>query len=188
MGEETTPLNWPSTTGVLKHFGFGYGSVPHKDAMRRGRLVTAACHMIAAGDSDPPWEARHPECAPYLDAYRRFFREHRFILIEAEREYRSAPLRFISHPDQIGMLDEVGVVDLELKSGTYPRWVQLQTAGQVIAMGTPTMKRFCLQLKNDGNYVLTPHEDWRDLDRFRALVDAYWTVREFGLEPGAIPS
>lgn len=173
---------------MLRHFGFGYGSVPNKELMQRGRLTHAACHMLAGGGEDPAWESRHPECAIYIAAYRKFLREHRFVLVEFEREYRCESLRFVSHPDQVGVLDESGLVDLEIKSGTLPRWVQLQTAGQVIAMGTTSMKRFALQLKSDGNYVLTPHEDWRDLDRFRALVDAYWTVQEFGLEPGAIPT
>jgi hypothetical protein len=149
-------------------------------AMRRGRLVTAACHLLAGHEAlGEGWEARHPECHPYLDAYRRFQREHRIELIESEVEYRSEVHRFISHPDQIVMLDGSGPVDLELKSGSMPKWCQLQTAGQVLAMGKPQMKRFALQLKADGNYKLFPHEDFRDLDRFRAMIETYWTVQEF---------
>jgi len=171
--------DWPSTTGILRFFGLSY-STPNQDAMRRGRLVTAACHLIAAGDSlGEGWEQRHIECHPYLDAYREFRRQHRFRLIESEGEYLCESLRFVSHPDQVGELDNIGLVDLELKSGGMPPWCQLQTAGQVIAMGYPAMKRFALQLKNDGTFQLFPHTDFRDLDRFRALVDAYWTVQEF---------
>lgn len=172
---------WPSTTGLIKHFGLmtEYGG-DMDAAMRRGRLVTAACHLLAVhGSLGEGWEARHPECHPYLDAYRRFQREHRIELIESEREYRSDVYRFVSHPDQIVMLDGSGPVDLELKSGGMPKWCQLQTAGQVLAMGEPGMKRFGLQLKADGNYKLFAHEDFRDLDRFRAMVETYWTVQEF---------
>jgi hypothetical protein len=46
-------------------------------------------------------------------------------------------------------------------------------------MGKPAMRRFGLWLKHDGTYRLFPHEDFRDIDRFRALVDAYWTIQEF---------
>jgi hypothetical protein len=168
-----------------------YNGLDNSDAMRRGRLVTAGCHMLAAGDADPAWEERHPECASYLAAYRKFLREHQFVLLEAEREYRCESLRFISHPDQIGVMDGMSPIDLELKSGGLPKWVQLQTAGQVLAIGTPRMRRFALHLKHDASYALIPHEDWRDLDRFRALVDTYWTQREFNpitLDEGAIPS
>ena len=174
--------NWPSTTGVLRYFGFmaDLERNSNEAAMQRGRLVTAACHLIAAGEPfKEGWEANHPECAPYIDAYRKFYREHRFTLKEAEGEYLCLPHRFVSHPDQVGELDDIGLVDLELKSGSMPAWCRLQTAGQVLAMGYPAMRRFGLLLQHDGNYKLYPHEDFRDLDRFRALIDAYWTMQEF---------
>lgn len=174
--------DWPSTTGVLKFFGFtaDYDSFGNDDAMRRGRRVHAACHLIAAGSSlGQGWEERHPEVTAYLDAYRKFRREHRFRLIESEGEYLCEALRFKSHPDQVGTLDEWGLVDLELKSGSMPTWCRLQTAGQVLAMGYPAMRRFALQLKDDATYQLFEHDDFRDLDRFRSLIDSYWTIQEF---------
>jgi hypothetical protein len=171
---------WPSTTGIIRHFGL-VGFEPDTEAAAlRGKQVHRACHLLGAHESlGDGWEGRHPECHPYLDAYRRFQREHRLELIESEREYRSEVYRFISHPDQIVMLDEAGPVDLELKSGGMPKWCQLQTAGQVLAMGKSAMKRFALQLKPDGSYRLFQHDDFRDLDRFRAMIETYWTVQEF---------
>ena len=185
-------VRWPSTTGIIRHFGLmvDYEGMSNGAAMRRGRLVTAACHLLAGDQSlGDGWEARHPECHPYLDAYRKFLREHEIKILEFEKEYRSEIYRFISHPDQIVMLDGNGPVDLELKSGCYPKWCQLQTAGQVLAMGYPAMRRFALLLKAEGDYQLYPHEDYRDLDRFRAMIETYWTWQEFRprLE-GAIPS
>jgi len=179
--DESFRLAWPSTTQIIRYFGLmgDLEQFSNTAAMRRGRLVTAACHLIAAEESlGNGWEERHPECAPYLAAYRKFMREHEFTILEAEREYRSETLRFISHPDQIGMLDGKSPVDLELKSGSMPRWCRLQTAGQVLAIGNP-MRRYALHLKVDGEYNLIPHEDYRDLDRFRAMVDVWWTVQEY---------
>jgi hypothetical protein len=60
-----------------------------------------------------------------------------------------------------------------------PKCCPLQTGGQVLAMGYPAIRRFGLLLKSDGSYQLFPHEDFRDIDRFRALVDAWWTISEF---------
>lgn len=171
-------MNWPGTTDIIKFHGLS-PDFPSDAPATRGRGVHAACHLLAKNDADLEWEARHPECQPYIDAYRQFLREHNFVLLEAEREYRCESLRFISHPDQIGRLDAFGTVDLELKSGGLPRWVQLQTAGQVLAIGAPSMRRFALHLKADGGYTLIPHTDFRDFDRFRSLVDAYWTIQEF---------
>jgi hypothetical protein len=181
----TVTVNWPSTTGVLKFFGFGSeyalgNPMSVEQAMQRGRLVTRACELIAMGEPfKEGWEAQHLECAPYLDAYRKFFREHCFRLLEAETEYRCEAHRFVSHPDQVGFLDNFGPTDLELKSGSMPSWCPLQTGGQVLAMGDPKIRRFGLQLKDDGTYKLFPHEDFRDIDRFRSLVESYWTIQEF---------
>jgi hypothetical protein len=158
-----------------------YEQFGDRQHLERGQLVHAACHLLGDGaELTEAWVARHPECAPYLAAYSKFLTEHQFKLMEAEGEYVSHVHRFVSHPDQIGRLDGHGLSNLELKSGTLPRCVALQTAGQIIAIGVPSMKRFCLQLCDDGSYRLEQHEDFRDLDRFRALVTSYWTIREYG--------
>lgn len=174
-------MKWPSTTEIIKFFGLtaDYQSFATEDDLQRGRLVTAGCHMLGQQLEDPPWEARHPECLPYLDAYRKFLREHQFKLLQWEPEFKSHAHRFVSHPDQLGTLDGPGLVDLELKSGTLPKWVPLQTGGQVLAMGDPTVRRYCLLLQADGGYKLYPHEDFRDIDRFRNMVETWWTIQEF---------
>lgn len=174
-------MNWPSTTEIIRFFGLAadleqFGS---DDDLRRGRLVTAGCHMLGQRLEDPDWEARHPECLPFLDAYRRFLREHQFRLLQWEPEFKSQAHRFVSHPDQLGVLDKPGLVNLELKSGSMPKWCQLQTGGQVLAMGDPTVRRYGLLLQSDGNYKLYPHEDFRDIDRFRGMVETWWTIQEF---------
>lgn len=186
-------MNWPSTTQILRHHGLyrHYEDWGNRDALKRGLRVNWACHLIASGRSlDPPeetaagaWEARHAELHGYLEAYRKFFREHHFIVSEFEREYRNEELRFISHPDQLGILDKYGLVDLELKTGSMPLCCQLQTAGQVLAISprkVAAVKRFALLLTAEGDYKLHPHDDWRDFDRFRGLVDAWWTAYDFG--------
>lgn len=176
-------MNWPSTTQIIKFFGLSwdYEEFASEEASQRGRLVHAACHLLADNQFfNEGWEARHPECHPYLDAYRKFLREHSFILMHAEKEFRSEAHRFISHPDQIGTLDKHGMVVLELKSGSMPNWCRLQTAGQVLSMGRTVLSRFALLLQKDGSYKLFPHEDFRDLDRFRSMVETWWTIKEFG--------
>jgi hypothetical protein len=175
-------MNWPSTTDIIKFFGLAadYEEFASEQASQRGRLVHAGCHMLAGGGGDPAWEVRHPELHPYLDAYRKFLREHSFRLVVAEKEFRSEVHRFISHPDQIGELDSFGTVDLELKSGSMPKWCRLQTAGQILAIGVPSMYRFALLLQSDGSYKVFIHDDFRDLDRFRSMVETWWTIKEFG--------
>ena len=176
--------SWPSTTGILRYFGLMRAFEQFGDAhhLMRGQLTHAACHLLGnRQELTEDWEARHEECASYITAYRRFLVEHELKLMETEGEYVSHVHRFVSHPDQIGRLDGYGLCNLELKSGTLPACVALQTAGQIIAIGIPSMKRFCLQLCADGTYRLEQHEDFRDLDKFRALVESWWTIREYGV-------
>jgi hypothetical protein len=173
-------MKWPSTTDIIRFFGLSldYEEFGSDESARRGQLVHAGSHMLANHGQDRPWEARHPEVHRYLDAYRKFLREHDFQLLYAEHEFKCESLRFISHPDQIGLLDGKHAL-LELKSGGLPKWVRLQTAGQVLAIGEPTLQRFALHLKADGNYALIPHEEFRDMDRFRSMIDTWWTIQEF---------
>jgi hypothetical protein len=174
-------MKWPSTTDIIKFFGLaaGYEEFSSDEATQRGKRVHAACHMIGQDLADNAWEARHPECVGYLDAYRKFLREHRFRLLQWEGEFKSETHRFVSHPDQLGVLDRPGLVNLELKSGSMPDWCPLQTGGQVLAIGDPAIRRYGLLLRDDGTYRLFPHEDFRDIDRFRSMVETWWTIQEF---------
>jgi len=177
---------WPSTTEVIKDFGLindyleaGSDLLNMHRAMKRGRLVTAGCHLLGFGKPlGDGWETRHPECQQYLDAYRKFQRDHELTVLQVEPELRNEIYHYISHPDQIVLLDGKGPVDLELKSGGMPSWCRLQTAGQVLAAGNPRMPRYGLQLKPDGTYTLYPHEDFRDLDRWIAMIETWWTIHD----------
>jgi len=172
-------MNWPSATQILKASGYydeyvGNNSGP----MQRGRLVVAACHILGQKkELEPAWCDRHPECLPYLDVYRIFLSQHRVQLLHFEREFRCEEERFVTHPDQVMLLDDVEA-DVEIKTGALKLWVALQTAAQVLAIGK-RMKRFGLELIPGARPKLIPFPDPRDLDEFRIKARNWWVDAKY---------
>jgi hypothetical protein len=169
-------VGYISTTQVLAATGFydeldAAGAANQAVGFARGSALHKACHWLGM-ELEPAWASPHPELDGYLDGYRLFKREHNWRMTMHEAEFKCESLKLITHPDQIGHLDGE-FADVELKSGAAPVWVNLQTAGQVIAMNEHLkVRRYCLSLPGDGKYKLIPHTDVRDFGEFRALVNA----------------
>jgi hypothetical protein len=180
-------MSWPSNTQILKDSGIAvvYESQVVADGARRGRLVSAASHLLASGKQiDPAWIDRHDECAPYLDALNEFFERHEFKLWHAELEVRCEMERYTTHPDWIGLLDDVPA-DVEIKTGESPQeWWKLQTAGQLYALRSmkyphaDKMIRVVLQLAR-GQFKLHYHTDPREMSEFVTLSRAWWIQRRY---------
>ncbi len=177
--------NWPSVTGILHDAGL-YGSIERwsdPEAMRRGRLVDAACNLLVMGKQLPQsWEIDHPECVPFIDGYRAFLARHKVNLIQCAFEVTHKLERFTGHPDQLIMLDGVRAL-IDLKSGGMPAVTALQTAAYDLAMlsiGMPKVTRFGLQLAR-GDFKLHPFTDPRDRDEFTILVRAWWIRAKYGV-------
>jgi hypothetical protein len=183
-------MNWPNNTAILRDSGITaiYPSQTMDDAARRGRLVSAASHLLASRKQiDPAWLTRHDECAPYLDALNEFFERHDFVLWDAEKEVRCEVERYLTHPDWIGLLDGVPA-DVEIKTGESPQtWWPLQTGGQLYALrsikypSADKMIRVVLQLAR-GQFKLHYHTDPRDMSEFIILVRSYWVKQKYVAE------
>ena len=116
---------------------------------------------------------RHRDVMPYVDGFADAlagplsgFKPMRF-----EHEIVNEAERFIGHSDQ-----ESDDVLLELKTGTYQPWAQLQTAAYTLGR---RMKRIAISLPGNGSYKLIEHSDHRDKDRFVVLCRAWWVRSEF---------
>ena len=84
---------------------------------------------------------------------------------------------FAGKPDLIGPLaGRESVVDT--KSGAAGPAAHLQTAAYEILHGKP-LKRYALQLKQDGKYRLIEHKDRKDREIFLAALAVYqWQVNQ----------
>jgi hypothetical protein len=181
---EGVGVEFPSTTQILKEFGF-YSYLDHAGAVNsevgkhRGSAVDKAVTWLATG-KEPPWKQAHPELDGYLDGFRKFLGDHSWVHASHQDEFICQEERFVSHPDLLGELDGKLAV-LEVKTGAFPQFVRLQTALQVIAERNRMRRRFCITLAGDGKYKLTPLNDPRDFNAGIILVRAWWVRAEFGL-------
>jgi hypothetical protein len=196
-------MRWPSTTEVLRDAGLYriYRENARAELNKaRGSFVNRACNWLALGKEPDMSLMADAELAPmlkgYIDGYRRFLDEHQIELVTWELTRKCDFERFVSHPDQemarleclprckhralhSSRLTANPAANVQIKTGTAPKWVPLQTAGEVLAIGDITMQRFALLLPGDGSYDLMPHRSHRDIDEFRILVRAWWVKQKY---------
>jgi hypothetical protein len=176
--------NWPSTTQVLKDAGL-YGDIERfgdAESMRRGRLVDAACNLLLMEKEIPAsWYDQHPECEPYIAGYQHFLIRHKVRLIQCAFEVVNKAERYIGHPDQLIMLDDVQAM-IDIKTGGMPKTTALQTASYELAersMGVPRSIRVGLQLVG-GDFKLHYFTNPADFDEWTILVRAHWIKAKYG--------
>lgn len=174
--------DWPSTTGILAAFGFysyldSAGYANSEVGKNRGSAVDKAVTWLAMG-KEPPWLSAHPELDGYLDGFRKFMADHKWVHHSHQDEFVCQSERFVSHPDLLGELDDKLSV-VEVKTGAFPEFVRLQTAGQILAEGNRARRRVCINLTGDGKYKLTPLNDPRDFNSFIVLARAWWVKAEY---------
>ena len=165
---------FPSVTRILRDLGVVNYFGPPGAAAQRGRLVHAAAALLAQGrEIDPDWMERHNDILPYVDGFADALAGplSGFVPLRLEHEIVNETERFIGHSDQ-----ESDDLLLELKTGTYQPWAQLQTAAYALGR---RMKRIAISLPGNGSYKLIEHSDHRDKDRFVVLARAWWVRNEF---------
>ena len=181
MPANTHP-SYPSVTQVLAAHHFydemdAAGYANSEVGKHRGSALIKACDWLSLGQ-EPQWANPHPELDEFLDGFRLFLKEHDWRHGEHEREYVSHTDRLVTHPDLLGHLDGI-FSNLEVKTGAKPNFVNLQTAGQNIAIGNLALPRYCLHLPGNGAYKLEKHTDYRDFTEFRVLLQAVWTRTKY---------
>lgn len=191
MSERPIIPGWPSVTQVLHAHGFydlyDDPNIDSQAAMRRGRLVDSACNQIALHglSTEIVWhtttgeEVKHPECEPYIDAYREWFATRRIKLIDCQFEVRHETERYIGHPDQLLEVDDDPFLLLSLKTGALQLWNALQEAAYIKGMlamarwAGVRIRRAALELKRNGKYTYRYFDDPFDFDNWTILVRAF---------------
>lgn len=192
-------LRVPSLTQVLKFAGLtNYGMIDDEvlaNAARRGSEV----HSLADSYNregldgiDPAWIT--PETRPYFSAYLKFIDETGFI---PDPAWSERPMIATVHnllvgvtPDIFGRLGrDKALFEIKCASAVQDSW-SIQTAIQEMAIFKSNhvgrVRRFALQLFNDGRYKMHPHTEhqedeadgiaalrltWRRLKRGQKLFD-----------------
>lgn len=174
-------MNYPHNTAILKAFGYYTSAIPEaklQAAMKRGRELHAAVHILNRGDAiDQAWYQRHPDYEGYLEGARKFRFEHLVHMKRHEHIVVCEQERYITTIDEHMDLDGKDTI-LELKTGSRPNAIELQTGGQKRAMrlaglAVPNTRRCMLLLLGNGNYKLEFFNDVRDEEEFVILCRAW---------------
>jgi hypothetical protein len=158
----------PSTSAILAPYKPKYQ--PDPMYAHRGTIVHMACHYLDDGGVDH--ESVVKDYRGYVDAYRKFKEEWKFIPRLNEKPMYHPELRYGVTPDKDGTLTfpksfgngkDAGITTdaiVELKSGVMYRWVALQTMSQKMALErwdrVPRKRvRLGIRLNVDGTYEET---------------------------------
>lgn len=161
----------PSVTTIIKDMGL-YGDVTTyftDYARERGSLVHRIIEWYLSGELDE--DTIDPSLAPYFAAWKRFQYETGFVSTITEQPMASEIHRFAGTPDHIGKFNgSMSVVDV--KTGADNPATGLQLAAYEILSGW-RLRRYSLQLNDDGKYKLTEFKDRNDRSVFLSALACY---------------
>jgi hypothetical protein len=175
-----------SVTQALEEAGLVDFSVVNREVLKRaqsfGEAVHQACHLDDLGILDI--DTVDKPVKPFLDAYRKFRKEMKFIIQASEEVVASEKYMYAGTLDKRGVLNgKMAIVDL--KTGQMYKTTALQTAGYQEAYNEGKSRkeqiktRWAVQLKKDGSYALDEYTDSTDRTVFLACVAvANWKRRE----------
>ena len=147
--------------------------------LQRGRAVHIATQYMDEGDLRRDYRTKPIE--GYLDAYDKFKRQTKIQILKIELAMFSRLYRFAGTLDRLVLWNGYEWV-LDIKSGPSPAWGGYQTGGYdlLLPAAAKMRKRACLELRADGSYNLTPHQDPHDRATFLSLLTTYYARRKNG--------
>jgi len=160
----------PNVTNLLRPLG-GYEWVDAEVLERKGELGKAihlATHLDDLGALDE--SSVSDGIAPYLEAWRKFRREVPCEWAQSERPLYSQAFGYAGTPDRCGTVrGDRAVVDVKsVAQLSFVTGVQL-AAYRALAFTEPA-RRYAVQLKPNGNYVLQEYQSPDDWMCFVALL------------------
>lgn len=146
-----------------------------EQARIRGQHVHAACHMLVAKTLE--WRTLDPTLMPYVSACDKFLKENEIKVLVAEKQMADPGLKFAGTLDVLGIFRRNPCIFDWKSTATMPRTAGPQTAAYDYlyrrSMGGRPMRRFGVQLLDDGTYKLFPFEDPRDWSWFASALNIW---------------
>ncbi len=171
----------PGNTQILKDMGIIDTTYYNMDAAWRGTAVHEATALYDEYEGDFHWPSVDSRWVGYVRGWERFILESGFRSSLIERLVLG--VGYGTTIDRLGVLNGRQVV-LEIKTGTCPKWVGLQTGMQLDAcvlqgLARADCGRVAVELKADGKYKLIQCADPSDRRKAMALVTAWHTKVEY---------
>lgn len=163
----------PSVTQVLADLGFYGDAVKYFTDYKRdlGSFTHKAIELHLSGELDE--STLDPAILPRFNAWRRFEEETGYVSLGCEVVMWSESSRFAGTLDHKGILnDKPSLIDV--KTGLLMPATGIQLGAYEILDGTPGLKRYGLQLKEDGTYTLKEYKDRTDRQIFLAALSVWW--------------
>jgi hypothetical protein len=162
----------PGVTAILQpltDFSFVKAEVMSA-AQAFGTAVHLACELWDRGTLDEG--ELDPALAPYLAGWRLFSAEHDVKWRRIEEKVYHPIYRYAGTLDREGLVDgKAAVADIKSSVDLYPAvGPQLAAYKNATPGASPLMKRYAVQLKDDGTYVLKEYADRDDWPMFLSLL------------------
>lgn len=170
----------PSVTHIMKFAGIIDDKFYNEDGKLRGHAIHMATQFLDEDSLDH--ESLHEEYAPYIKAYEKFKNESGFKPALIEYKVIDLKKEFAGTLDRTGHFANGSFAILDIKTGSIPKWAGIQLAAYSHALGATlsqdNIKRFALQLKNNGKYKLQEFNNPRDIDVFLAAKDIFHLTKK----------
>lgn len=161
----------PSVTTILRAEGFIDSTWFTEYARDRGTKVHQAIALFDAGELDEG--LLDPVLAPYLDAWRRFLSDAQVTIDASEVQLASPIYGFAGTIDKLAVVGGARAI-LDIKTSRSPaRWWGLQLAGYHILQGEVGLRRYSVQLLDDGSYRMQEYRDRTDRAVFLAALSVH---------------
>lgn len=177
----------PSVTRVLKLLSSYSDAIPAAVLANKSAIGQAAHKCVELLNERRLNPATvHPVVSGYLDGYKRFRDERGFEPVLNETRVWHPLMRFAGTLDLLGTISgDPALVDLKCTLELMPTVGPQTAAYQQAATETPDLddeirelarvaRRYCLQLREDGTYALTPCDDPNDWRVFLAALNLYY--------------
>ena len=164
---------FPSVTQVMADLGFYGDAVKYFTNYKRdlGSFTHKAIELHLSGELDE--DILDPAILPRLNAWRKFEQDTGYVSFGCELVMASESHRFAGTLDHRGALNGKPVI-IDVKTGALLPATAIQLAGYEILDGAPGLKRYGLQLKEDGTYSLKEYKDRTDRSIFLYALAVWW--------------
>jgi hypothetical protein len=130
-------------------------------------------------------ETLEPAYVGYLTAYRRAKAETGMVVLESEMKVHSDVYLYGGTLDLLVQFPKVNLKTIiDVKSGAYSGWTELQTAGYAICFPDP-VARAGLELRENGTYRLWTHKNRQNIQEFLTLLMAQRIRTKYNLKEDA---
>ena len=170
----------PSVTQIIADAGLYGDTSYYTDYSRdRGSFIHEAIEYHLSGELDE--ETLDPVIVPYLDAWKKFQAEAKYVPDSCEERLASGVYHFAGTVDHIGhMGGHFSIIDVKT-SVVASAATGIQLAGYEILLSARGARRFALHLQDDGKYKLIEYKDRNDRNVFLAAL-ALWGWKQNNLK------